>query len=153
MIPSGYRGANIDPFTLKLLPGQIYCQSIFILSLLVFVNRRRLTRLITRVYLAISMPLYIYIRIRYREVLSVRLSICSCSIETTFPVSNFKTKHIFGILMALRNLIKSDGVLNLILIYNKFQKNSQRLLKIHLSYYLFKNFNKLVGTIFFAPNL
>ena len=28
------------------------------------------------------------------------LSLCSLAIETTFPLSNFKTKHIFGILMA-----------------------------------------------------
>ena len=33
---------------------------------------------------------------------SVRLSVCSCAIQNTFPVSNFKTEHIFGILMALR---------------------------------------------------
>ena len=28
------------------------------------------------------------------------LSLCSSAIETTFPMSNFKTNHIFGILMA-----------------------------------------------------
>ena len=32
--------------------------------------------------------------------LSVCVSVCSCVIETTFPKSNFKTKHIFGITMA-----------------------------------------------------
>ena len=32
----------------------------------------------------------------------VCLSVCSCAIETTFPLSNFKTKHIFGILVVLR---------------------------------------------------
>ena len=44
----------------------------------------------------------IYILIRYWVVLSVCLSICSFVIETTFPFSIFKTKHIFGILMTLR---------------------------------------------------
>ena len=29
---------------------------------------------------------------------------CSCAIETTFPLSNFRTKHIFGIFMDLRKL-------------------------------------------------
>ena len=33
----------------------------------------------------------------------VCLSGCSCIIGTTFPLSNFLTKHIFGILMVLRN--------------------------------------------------
>ena len=35
------------------------------------------------------------------------LSVCSCAIEITFPLSNFKTKHIFGILMALRKFFKT----------------------------------------------
>ena len=43
-------------------------------------------------------PAYIYILIPYW----VALSVCLSAIETTFPLSNFKTKHIFGILMALR---------------------------------------------------
>ena len=34
----------------------------------------------------------------------VILSVCSFAIETTFPLSNFKTKHILGILMALRKV-------------------------------------------------
>ena len=33
---------------------------------------------------------------------SVILCVCSFAIETTFPLSNFQTKHIFGILMVLR---------------------------------------------------
>ena len=37
---------------------------------------------------------------------SVRLSVCSFTIETTFPLSNFKTKLIFGILMTLRKFLK-----------------------------------------------
>ena len=32
----------------------------------------------------------------------VRLSVCLCATEITFPLSNFKIKHIFGTLMALR---------------------------------------------------
>ena len=31
-------------------------------------------------------------------------SVCSFAIETTFPLSNFKTKHIFGTLMAMRKV-------------------------------------------------
>ena len=50
--------------------------------------------------------IYIYILMRYWVGLSIRLSVCSCAIETTFPLSNFKTKHIFGILMALRKFLK-----------------------------------------------
>ena len=41
----------------------------------------------------------------------VRPSVCSSTIETTFPLSNFKTKHIFGILMALRKFLKPFGAL------------------------------------------
>ena len=37
---------------------------------------------------------------------SVILSVCPFAIETTFPLSNFKTKHIFGILMTLRTFLK-----------------------------------------------
>ena len=33
-------------------------------------------------------------------------SVCPFAIETTFPLSNFKTKHIFGILMILRKFLK-----------------------------------------------
>ena len=40
---------------------------------------------------------------------SVILSVCSFAIETTFPLSNFKTKHIFGILMTLRKFFKLWG--------------------------------------------
>ena len=40
----------------------------------------------------------IYILIRYWVVLSVCLSV-HFAIETTFPLSNFETKHTFGILM------------------------------------------------------
>ena len=43
----------------------------------------------------------IYILIRYWVILSVCLCVCPCAIETTFPLPNFKTKHIFGILIAL----------------------------------------------------
>jgi len=46
----------------------------------------------------------IYILIRYWVVLSVRPSVCPCAIETTFSLSNFQTKHICGIIMALRKL-------------------------------------------------
>ena len=35
-------------------------------------------------------------------ILSVILSVCPFAIETTFPLSNFKTKHILVILMTLR---------------------------------------------------
>ena len=41
----------------------------------------------------------IYILMRYWVVLTV----CSCAIETTFRLSNLKTKHTFGILIALGN--------------------------------------------------
>ena len=34
---------------------------------------------------------------------------CSSAIETTFPLFNFKTKHIFGILITLWKLIKLWG--------------------------------------------
>ena len=40
---------------------------------------------------------------------SVILSVCSFAIETTFPLSNFKTKHTFGILMTLRKFLKLWG--------------------------------------------
>ena len=33
--------------------------------------------------------------------MSVRLCVYSCAIETTFPLPNLKTKHIYGIFMAL----------------------------------------------------
>ena len=33
-------------------------------------------------------------------------SVCPFAIETTFPFSNFKTKHIFRILMTLRTFVK-----------------------------------------------
>ena len=42
--------------------------------------------------------------------LSVILSVCPFAIETTFPLSNFKTKHIFGILKTLRKFLKLWGV-------------------------------------------
>ena len=45
---------------------------------------------------------YIYTLVRHWVCLSVCVSVYSCSIETTFSLSNFKTKHIFGTLMALR---------------------------------------------------
>ena len=35
---------------------------------------------------------------------SVCDSVCSSAIETTLPLSNFKTKHIFGTLMAVRKV-------------------------------------------------
>ena len=34
------------------------------------------------------------------------LCVCPFAIETTFPLSNFKIKHIFGILMTLRKFLK-----------------------------------------------
>ena len=34
---------------------------------------------------------------------------CSSAIETTFPLSNFKTKHIFGILMERVKFLKPFG--------------------------------------------
>ena len=40
---------------------------------------------------------------------SVCHSVCPFAIETTFPLSNFKTKHIFGILMTLRKSLKLWG--------------------------------------------
>ena len=40
---------------------------------------------------------------------SVRLSVCSFAIETTFLLSNFKTKHIFGILMKRVKFLKPFG--------------------------------------------
>ena len=36
-------------------------------------------------------------------------SLCPFAKETTFPLSNFKTKHIFGILMTLRKFVKLWG--------------------------------------------
>jgi len=42
-------------------------------------------------------------------ILSVYLSVCSFAIETTFPLSNFKTKHIFGILMERVKFLKLFG--------------------------------------------
>ena len=33
---------------------------------------------------------------------SVNLCVCSFATKITFPLSNFRTKHIFGILMVLR---------------------------------------------------
>jgi len=52
-------------------------------------------------------PVHLY----YNTVLDVRviLFLCSFAIETTFPLSNFKTKHIFGILMILRKYLKLWG--------------------------------------------
>ena len=51
---------------------------------------------------------HIYIYLYTKTVLdsSVIMSVCPFAIETTFPLSNFKTKHIFGILMTLRKLLK-----------------------------------------------
>ena len=40
---------------------------------------------------------------------AVRLWFCSFAIETTFPLSNFKTKHIFGILVERVTFFKSFG--------------------------------------------
>ena len=40
-------------------------------------------------------PSYIYILIPYW----MAVSVCPFAIETTFPLADFKTKHIFGILM------------------------------------------------------
>ena len=37
------------------------------------------------------------------------LSLCSFAIETTLPLSNFKTKHIFGILIARDKFLKPFG--------------------------------------------
>ena len=50
----------------------------------------------------------IYILIRYWMALSLCLSVILFVryIETTFPLSNFKTKHIFGILTTLRKFLK-----------------------------------------------
>ena len=45
-------------------------------------------------------------------ILSVYLSVCLFDfirIETTFPLSNFKTKHIFGILMIMQKFLKIRG--------------------------------------------
>ena len=39
-------------------------------------------------------------------ILSVYLSVCPFAIETTFPLSNFKTKQIFGILMTLQKCLR-----------------------------------------------
>ena len=36
-------------------------------------------------------------------------SVCLFAIETTFPLSNFKTKHIFGILMERVTFLKPFG--------------------------------------------
>ena len=58
---------------------------------------------------AYSQPVWdilIYILIRYWMVRSLCPSVCPFAIETTFPLSNFKTKHIFGILMTLRTFLK-----------------------------------------------
>ena len=49
--------------------------------------------------------LHIYILICYW----MALSLCPSAIETTFPLSNFKTKHIFGILMTRRKFLKLWG--------------------------------------------
>ena len=48
----------------------------------------------------------IYVLIRYWMALRFCDSVCSSAIETTFPWSNFKTKHIFGILMTLLKFLK-----------------------------------------------
>ena len=54
---------------------------------------------------------YIYILIRYWMVrwLSVCLWFCPFAIETTFPLSNFKTKYIFLILMKRVKFLKPFG--------------------------------------------
>ena len=49
--------------------------------------------------------IYIYILIRYW----MDLWFCPSAIETIFPLSNFKTKHIFGILMAERKFLIPFG--------------------------------------------
>ena len=51
---------------------------------------------------------YIYIYLYTNTVLegSVIMCVCSFAVETTFPLSNFKTKHTFGIFMALRKFVK-----------------------------------------------
>ena len=53
--------------------------------------------------------LCIYIIIRYWMLAWFCLSVCSFAIETTFPLSNLKTKHIFGILISLQKLLKLWG--------------------------------------------
>ena len=57
-----------------------------------------------------SWDMIIYIIIRYWMVPwfcdSFCLSVCPFAIETTFPLSNFITKHIFGIIMTLRKFLK-----------------------------------------------
>ena len=42
-------------------------------------------------------------------ILSMILSVCPFAIETTFPLSNFKTKHIFGDLMERVMIVKPLG--------------------------------------------
>ena len=55
---------------------------------------------------AIYIQLYTNTVLDGSVILSVIMSVCSFAIETIFPLFNFKTKHIFEILMALR---KSEG--------------------------------------------
>ena len=56
----------------------------------------------------INDQIYQYIQHLYTNTLldgSVILSVCSFAIETTFPLSNFKSKHTFGILMTPRKFL------------------------------------------------
>ena len=46
----------------------------------------------------------------------VILSVCPFAIETTFPLSNFKTKRILGILMERVMFLKPFGVLHIVAI-------------------------------------
>ena len=61
--------------------------------------------------------IYNYFQLKYSAYLyhntvldgCVILSVCSFAIKTTFPLSNLKTKHIFGILMTLQKFLKLWG--------------------------------------------
>ena len=60
-------------------------------------------------YHANMVEVNIYIIIRYWMVRWFFLWFCLFAIEATFPLSNFKTKHIFGILMERVKFLKPFG--------------------------------------------
>ena len=68
----------------------------------------------------------IYILIRYWMALWFCLWFCSFAIETTFPLSGFKTKHIFGILMERVTFLKPFGAPQAPQIYIFFYQRRRR---------------------------
>ena len=73
-----------------------------------FQKYKKIIPLLSSLYLQI-INLYYNMVLDVGMILSVCDSVCSFATETTFPLSNFKTKHIFRIHMTLRKFSKLTG--------------------------------------------